>query len=42
MSLGNNEKYKTFSFPIEKRPRKVDEDGNEDVMTTYKIYDKIY
>ena len=31
---GNNEKYKTFSFPIEKETRNVDEDGNEDVMTT--------
>ena len=34
----NTEKYKTFSFPIEKEIRKVDQDGRKDIMTiSYKI-----
>ena len=38
-SLGKNtEKYKTFSVPIEKEVTKLDEDGNESVVTlSYKI-----
>ena len=38
-SLGENtENYKTFSFPTEKEIRKVDKDGNEDIITiSYKI-----
>ena len=34
----NTEKYNTFSVPIEKEIRKVDEDGNEDIII---ISDKI-
>ena len=34
----NTEKYKTYSIPIEKEVIKVDEDGNESVVTiSYKI-----
>ena len=25
-------KYKTFSVPIEKKPKKTDKDGNEDIQ----------
>ena len=30
----NTEKYKIFSFPIEKQTREVDKDGNKDIITT--------
>ena len=30
----NTEKYKTFSFPIEQETRKIDKDGNENIVAT--------
>ena len=36
--LGENKKYKTFSFPIKKEIEKIEKDGNESVETvSYKI-----
>ena len=29
----NTEKYKTFSFPLEKESIKIEKDGNEDTIT---------
>ena len=29
----NAEKYTTFSFPIEKETRKLEKEGNEDIIT---------